>query len=479
MILIGQKIKRKIDKRNINHFKSLNYNVKLKDIIYISPEHLNNMNENVKVKCDNCKKTKTIKYCLYLKNIEKHNIYTCSSKCAHAAGKNKKTKKEKYGDENYNNTEKRKQKKLERYGDENYCNSEKISESHKNKTEEEKQEIVNKREKTKEEKYSDPHFNNREKNKKTLKDKYGIEHNSQMEVFPQKMKETWEKKTKKEIQEIINKRSKTFLKLYGVDHISKTEEFSKLMKALWKNKSDHEIQEIISKSKRTKLINHGDPNFNNREQSVKTCLVKYGVEVASQSSKVIKKIEQTKEQKYGDPNYNNREQSNQTKKERYNNENYNNPEKYKQTCLNKYGVEHPTQILEIFNNQHKNSYKLKEYVLPSGKIVKIQGYEYLSLDLLLKTYKEQDLLINDKDIENRIGKIWYFDKNNKKRRYYPDIYIISKNKIVEVKSDWTYKSKKDNIFLKKQACLSMGMKFEFVVFNGKKKLLTKEEIKHL
>ena len=94
-------------------------------------------------------------------------------------------------------------------------------------------------------------------------------------------------------------------------------------------------------------------------------------------------------------------------------------------------------------------------------------------------YKESDILIGNKDIEEKIGQIWYMKENGKKSRYLPDIYIISENKIVEVKSTWTYKSKKDNIFLKRQSCLNYGFNFEFMVFNGKKHLLTENEVKNL
>lgn len=39
-----------------------------------------------------------------------------------------------------------------------------------------------------------------------------------------------------------------------------------------------------------------------------------------------------------------------------------------------------------------NGYKYKEYTLPSGEIVKCQGYENFALDILLKTYKEKDII---------------------------------------------------------------------------------------
>ena len=48
----GQKFERKVNKKNIDHYISLGYDVKLKDIIYVSPEHLSKGSTvKVKVKC--------------------------------------------------------------------------------------------------------------------------------------------------------------------------------------------------------------------------------------------------------------------------------------------------------------------------------------------------------------------------------------------------------------------------------------------
>lgn len=191
------------------------------------------------------------------------------------------------------------------------------------------------------------------------------------------------------------------------------------------------------------------------------------------------KSKQTKFDKYGDENFNNMEKNKQTKLENHGDENYNNRKQAEETCIETYGVENPMQNSEIIAKSKKNSYKLKEYTLPSGKIVKVQGCENFALDILFKEgYNEKDLFINDKDIENHIGQIWYIGKDNRNHRYVPDIYIISENKIIEVKSTWTYVCKKDSIFLKRQKCIDMGMNFDFMVF-GRIELLTEQEVKQL
>jgi len=62
--------------------------------------------------------------------------------------------------------------------------------------------------------------------------------------------------------------------------------------------------------------------------------------------------------------------------------------------------------------------------------------------------------------------LWDYFKlfdNSKTRRYYPDIYIKSENKIIEVKSDYTMKQHKNINLLKRQACLDKGLQFEFMI----------------
>ena len=97
--------------------------------------------------------------------IKKQKELTCLKNHGVKAGfadeeKRKKTKKERYGDENYNNRKKEKQTKKERYGDENYHNVEKMKQ-------------------TKKERYGDENFNNREQARKTCVELYGVENNMQ------------------------------------------------------------------------------------------------------------------------------------------------------------------------------------------------------------------------------------------------------------------------------------------------------------
>ena len=142
-------------------------------------------------------------------------------------------------------------------------------------------------------------------------------------------------------------------------------------------------------------------------------------------------------------------------------------DKITQGYINKEGVENAMQTDETFEKHRKSCLKLKEYIFPSGRKEKVQGYENFAIDFLLKTYKEEDIVVNNNEIISFTGRIFYEDDNNKKRRYFPDIFIISENRIVEVKSIWTYnKHLKINI-CKKKKCEELGFKFDFMIFDRK------------
>jgi len=236
----------------------------------------------------------------------------------------------------------------------------------------------------------------------------------------------------------IEKNKRTCLKRYGVDNVSK-------------------LDSTIHKIKETKHERYGDENYNNREDAVKTCLERYG----NENYKNPDKNKQTKLERYGDENYNNRPLMKQTKLERYGNENYNNTKQNKKTTFKNWGVYHCLQHQDLLNKAIKSAHTFKDYMLPSGKTIKVQGYEPKALDILFKQgYKEEDLIIQQR---KEMPEIWYHTSDKKKHRYYPDIFIISENKIIEVKSEWTYNLHLKKNLLKQQACLDAGYKFEFKI----------------
>lgn len=191
-----------------------------------------------------------------------------------------------------------------------------------------------------------------------------------------------------------------------------------------------------------------------KEKNKQTCLEKYGVEHFTQTDIMKTKTKETNLKKYG---VEHSLQRNDIK------------DKIKQTCFKKYGVEHPSQYPEIHEKQTKNSYYLKEYTMPSGKIIKIQGYENFALDKLLnENVKEEEIINGCKNVPE----IWYYDtRKNKNRRHFVDIYIPSKNKCIEVKSTWTFKINKNEVLEKQQSAKKLGYLYEIWVYDKEGNLL--------
>jgi hypothetical protein len=135
------------------------------------------------------------------------------------------------------------------------------------------------------------------------------------------------------------------------------------------------------------------------------------------------------------------------------------------TNIEKYGCGNPMQNLEIFNKSNNNAKKWKIYKFNNGKEVKVQGYENLALSLLENKYE-----INQDDIITQFDNEIYYTFIKNYHKYFPDIYIKTLNKIIEVKSDYVYKKELQKNIMKKKACLYLGYKFEFWIFDGKHNL---------
>lgn len=106
--------------------------------------------------------------------------------------------------------------------------------------------------------------------------------------------------------------------------------------------------------------------------------------------------------------------------------------------------------------------RYREYTFPSGKIVKIQGYEDVALTKLLETYDENDLIVGRKNIEKFCGSFLYLDPDDQREHiYYPDIFVKLEDKFIEVKSPFTYKAHERINALKRQCVIDRGFCFEF------------------
>lgn len=126
----------------------------------------------------------------------------------------------------------------------------------------------------------------------------------------------------------------------------------------------------------------------------------------------------------------------------------------------KYGVDNVMHVSELAERAMHNSSKWKPYALPSGKVLKVQGYEPKALDELLQIYEENEILSSRKDMP----KIMYM-LDGKIKRYYPDFYIPKDNLIIEVKCKYTLINEKQKNRAKFEATLALGFKFKLLVYN--------------
>lgn len=231
----------------------------------------------------------------------------------------------------------------------------------------------------------------------------------------------------------------TLIEKYGVDNISKSDIFKENLKQhnLKKYGTEHYFQSEDCRQKKESVFQE-----------------KYGVKSYTQADEFQDKRKKTALKKYGVSSYT---QTDEFQK------------KFKKTSLEKYGVDHPMKSLEVFEKQQKNSYYYKDYILPSGKVARVQGYEDKALDELLLNYREEDLLISNRDIFAKFGAFEY-EYEGKTHRYFPDIFLIPENLFIEVKSTRTFSVNKKKNLLKKESVLAKRLGFEFWIYgkDGKK-----------
>jgi hypothetical protein len=251
----------------------------------------------------------------------------------------------------------------------------------------------------------------------------------------------------------VEKTKQTNLKRYGVVTVMLNEEIKRKYQETNTKRygvnSPLQNKEIKEKRFKTNLKIYGfaNPLQNDevKKKQIETNLKKFGVNHPLQNKSIDQKRINTNMSRYG---VNNPLKSKKVQ------------EKYKKFLMDNYGVEHNMQVAEILEKHQRSAFSLKPYTLPSGKEVKIQGYENHALDKLLQTYQEEDLTIG----ASLVPKIIYIHQQ-KTKRYYPDIYILKDNLIIEVKSTYTLKRELEKNLAKRRACIEQGYDFKFWIFH--------------
>lgn len=245
-----------------------------------------------------------------------------------------------------------------------------------------------------------------------------------------KMKTTWSNKNPNEIEKIQLKRRSTNIKKYGVDIASK-------------------LPDVIEKNKQSHIKNWGDYAMRTNEILTKrsdTCIERYGG-VGMASAELFSKIKNTNMEKYGVEYYS-------STKNWY--------DRCVNTAIEKYGVDWVSKVDAINVKQQAGGYSYHDFEFPSGKVVRVQGYEPKVLAKLVVDYDENDIIVGLQNIIDEIG-FFHYIYEGKTHRYYPDIYIKSENKVIEVKSTYTFNKEKKKNLLKRDSVVSRGIDFKFII----------------
>jgi hypothetical protein len=304
----------------------------------------------------------------------------------------------------------------------------------------------------------------KKKKKETNLERRGVEYASQDPKIKEKVKQTNLERRGVEnplqSEEVRDKIKQTNLEKYGVENPFQSEEIKEKIKNTNLGKYGVEYaaqnQQVKDKIKETVMERYGveyalqDKGV--REKGKETILNKYGVEYITQNEDIKEKVKKTVMEKYG---------------VEYVFQNEDVKEKIKNTNIERYGVEHHMQNAEVAEKVFKKGFSAKYYTFPSGRTVKIQGYENFALDGLIKIYDENDIIVG----ALYVPKISWIDAQGKKHIYYPDIYIKSINKLYEVKSTWTMSVNIEENIAKWDAAINASYKFEVRVYDKKGEML--------
>ena len=259
----------------------------------------------------------------------------------------------------------------------------------------------------------------------------------------------------------------------------KLEKYKETNKERFGCENPFQNEEIKKKIAQTNIKNLGYPNPSQNEQvkeKIKqTCLTNWGMGCHFQSQVIKDQIAETNMRIYGFPcvlqNEQVKEKIAQTNMTNFGcvnpSQNEDVKQKKKDTCMKNYDVEHPMQVASIAEKASRNAYKVKPYQMSDGSIRMLQGFEHMAMDILTQTYTPDQIVSSRMEVPE----IWYDGEDGKRHRYYVDVFLPEENRMIEVKSTYTFELEKDTIFRKKNACVSAGYTCELWVFNEKSVLV--------
>lgn len=280
----------------------------------------------------------------------------------------------------------------------------------------------------------------------------------------------------------------TNLTKYGVESIALVKEFkdkakvTNLIKYGVENPFQNEL--IKEKIKQNNLEKYGVEHNAQREDVKQTItesiMQKYGVKHAQQHKSVSEKTKQTNLQKYGTTctvhSDTIKEKIKQDNLEKYGVEysfqREDVKDKIKSTNLERYGFENAQHNASVRSKQIKSAFSMKTLTAPNGKIFNYQGYEkYIIEKLISNGISECNILTEEELIDHELMPEFWYEHNGKIHRYYPDMFIVTQNKFIEVKSTYTYELEPEVVIAKAKCVYDRGYNMEIYVLNMKKEIV--------
>jgi hypothetical protein len=108
----------------------------------------------------------------------------------------------------------------------------------------------------------------------------------------------------------------------------------------------------------------------------------------------------------------------------------------------------------------------KEFVFPSGRNVRCQGYEPFAYKHLLRHGTPEEDIVIGRAAVPMVPYVY-----DRPRKHYPDIYLPLETRLVEVKSEFTFMGDFFKNMLKQSAAESLGYVYDIWVFDRSGKLV--------
>lgn len=125
----------------------------------------------------------------------------------------------------------------------------------------------------------------------------------------------------------------------------------------------------------------------------------------------------------------------------------------------------------------------RKRVVRQGRVFRLQGHEPQALDWMLKTHnlRAQDIAFGEE------VPVLEYDDGTTRRKHYPDFWIPSLNRLVEVKSKWSCGLGSDPrtrkafrlLRAKRKAALALGYKYTLILIDAKGRRLSLPKDWHL